>query len=81
MIGVFAKMFGPRERVTEIAEADGGLQVKARADAGVETASVAADAPPEAFVEKMEYEGGNVYVIPFMEAFRAWVKRSKSKED
>lgn len=78
MIGVFAKMFGPQDRVAEVTplEAPSGYEVKATGPA-VETKTTGTDEPPSAFVEKVTYEGGDVYVIPFMEAFRAWVRKTR----
>lgn len=77
MIGAFARMFGENSRVTEVADApEGGMEVRARGD-GVETRLVADDAPPSAFVEKIEHEGGDVYIVPFVEAFRAWLRKRR----
>ena len=80
MIGVFAKKFAANERVTEITDAEGVVEVKSHSE-GVQSMVVGDDEPPKAFVEKVAYEGGNVYVIPFIEAFRTWIRRMKEGED
>ncbi|HVL49040.1 MAG TPA: hypothetical protein VM889_10825 [Candidatus Thermoplasmatota archaeon] len=76
MIGAFAKMLGDRDRVLEVAAEENGSQVKltSRGDGTGQVTSVS-DAPPAAFVEKMAYDGGDVYVVPFLEAFRSWLRR------
>ncbi len=81
MIGVFARMFSSSNRVTEVRELDAGVEVGARRDGGVESKSVIADEPPVAFSEKLETEGGTVYVVPFIEAFRAWLSKRRAADE
>lgn len=77
VIGVFAKMFGTHERVTEITPTETGYEVGAKAPGDVEKKATVEEGPPRAFVERMAYDGGDLYVIPFMEALRGWLARKR----
>lgn len=79
MIGAFARMLGNRERLLAVEETeDQGYATRARAPSGLEARREARDAPPEAFVQRVSDEGGDVYVIPFVEALREWVRKRRA---
>lgn len=79
MIGAFARMLGNRERLLAVEETeDQGYATRAHAPGGLEARRESRDAPPEAFVQRVSDEGGDVYVIPFVEALREWVKRRRA---
>lgn len=77
MIGAFARMFNGGKRVEEIDTAED--VVHTRAPGGVTDAATIRDAPPEAFVEKVEAEGGDVYVVPFLETLRNALRRRRGR--
>lgn len=77
MIGAFARRLGPRDRILSYEETGEGVATTARTPEGVATLSPAADAPPEAFAQKLEHDGGNVYVVPMLEALREWLRKSR----
>ena len=81
MIGAFARMLGKRERILAYEETpDTGISVQARHDAGEDTTSEGRDAPPEAFVEKVPHEGGDVYVSPMLEMLRRTLRRRRDEQ-
>lgn len=76
MIGAFARMLGSRSRVLSVEE---DHTIRAREERGyAEHRTSAPDAPPEAFVEKVADEGGDVYVMPFMDALRAALRGKRA---
>lgn len=76
VIGAFARMLGSRERLISYEETTANAySMKARNDDGQDSVSEAADAPPEAFVQRISDEGGDVYVAPVLEALRLWIRR------
>lgn len=79
MIGAFARMLGARERLlaVESTEDQQGYATRAHAPGGVAERKEARDAPPENFVEKVPDEGGDVYMVPMLEALREWVRRRR----
>jgi hypothetical protein len=79
MIGAFARMLGARERLlaVEPTEDQQGYATSAQAPGGVPTRREARDAPPEGFVEKVTDDGGDVYMVPMLEALRDWVRRRR----
>lgn len=78
VIGAFARMIGARDRVLTVEEsAEQGYAVTAAGEGGYAAHAEGRDAPPEAFVERISDEGGDVYVVPMLEALRQWVKRRR----
>lgn len=78
MIGLFAKMFGNRERVVEIAPADesgSAYEVRSQEDGAPARTTRADEATPEGFVERVPSEGGDVLYVPFLEMLRRAVRR------
>ncbi|MHB8604916.1 MAG: hypothetical protein ACYDCK_06630 [Thermoplasmatota archaeon] len=87
MIASFARMFGNRDRVVSVAPVT-GAPTDLEVFAGEGTAAsanpkgvVGSDQPPAAFVEKMAYDGGDVYVIPFVEAFKKWSSTLRGRKE
>lgn len=78
MIGAFARMLGRRDRVVACHETDSGYTTQTTSPEGAARRDDAHDAPPEAFVEKVSEEGGDVYVAPVLEALRAALRRRLS---
>lgn len=78
MIGAFARLLGNRERVL-VCEQTGehAYSVKSRGDEG-DKAAEASDGPPDGFVEKFQYDGGDVFFAPVLETLRA-VLRGKPR--
>lgn len=78
MIGAFARMLGAKERLLAVEETENrGYATMAAGPQGVEAREGARDAPPEAFVERVSDEGGDVYLSPMIEALRSWVRRQR----
>lgn len=71
MIGAFARLLGNRERVL-VCEQTGehAYSVKSRSDEG-DKAAETSDGPPDRFVEKFQYDGGDVFFAPVLETLRA----------
>lgn len=81
MIGAFARMLGARERVLAV-EHDPESGYAVRSSAAVPSERAGRDGPPEAFVaERVSDEGGDVYVIPILEAFRGLFRRKRADGD
>lgn len=81
MIGAFARKLGSRERVLQCEQTgDHAYAVRATSDDGLR-ASEGADAPPERFVERYEYDGGNVFLAPILDTLRAVLKRPRADAD
>jgi hypothetical protein len=82
MIAAFARMLGSRERVLSCEETSGSYSVRTRnADDGVDAATVAQDAPPEQFVERIPHEGGDVYLAPVLDTLRAVLRSALGRGD
>ena len=79
MIGAFARMLGARERLltVEPTEDQQGYATRAQTPGHAPTRREARDAPPEGFVAKIPDEGGDVYMVPLLEALRDWVRRQR----
>jgi hypothetical protein len=80
MIGAFARMLGARERLLAIEPTEDQQGYATRAHepgGGIAPRKEASDAPPEGFVHKVADEGGDVYVVPMLEALRDWVRRRR----
>ncbi len=79
MIGAFARMLGARERLLAVEPTEDlqGYATRAQAPGGVVDRKEARDAPPEAFVEKVPDDAGDVYMVPMLEALRDWVRRRR----
>ena len=79
MIGAFARKLGARERLlaVETTEEPHGYATRAHEPGGVAPRKEARDAPPEGFVERVQDEGGDVYMVPMLEALRDWVRRRR----
>lgn len=76
VIGAFARMFGTRERLISYEETrENGYAVKARSRDDGDTLAETSDAPPEAFVEKIPHDGGDVYLAPVVEMLRSVFRR------
>lgn len=79
LIGAFARMLGTRERVVSVSEtSDHTYAVTAQTPGAPERLSENRDAPPEAFVQKLNEEGGTVYVAPMLEALRELLRRRRA---
>lgn len=79
MIGAFARMLGNRERLLAVEETENhGYATRARTPSGVEDRREGTDSPPERFVEKVSDEGGDVYLVPFLDHLREWVRRRRA---
>lgn len=79
LIGAFARMLGTRERVVSVSEtSDHTYAVTALGPGRPERHSESRDAPPEAFVQKLSEEGGDVYVAPMLEALRELLRRRRA---
>lgn len=75
-------MFGSRDRVLAYEETTGnGYAVKARSAEGADTVAEATDAPPEAFVQKISDEGGDVYMSPMIEMLRRVLRRRRGGDE
>lgn len=74
-------MFGAPARVVSLEETEkkDGYQVKTWTDDGEERTGALDDAPPEAFVQRVEHPGGDVLVVPLLEALRAWLKKGREE--
>ena len=71
MIGAFARMLGSRDRLLTVEEKDANAYAwKTRTPEGGERGADGSDAPPEAFSERIEHEGGDVFVVPMLETLR-----------
>lgn len=80
MIGAFARMLGSRDRVLSVEETEGnGYAVKGRTPAVMEVVPQQGDQPPEAFVERLPHEGGDVYFVPVLEALREWLRKGRKE--
>jgi len=78
VIGVFAKMFGHKERIEEVSVREGeagGYEVRSSGPEDLNRITVAEESVPEHFVEKVPSEGGSVLFVPFLEALRRSLKR------
>lgn len=82
MIGAFARMLRTRNRILSVDETEGqGYAIKATGPCNYAEHAVAADSPPEGFVEKLPHEGGDVYIAPMLEAMRTWMRRRKEEAE
>ena len=80
MIGAFARMLGARERLLAVEETeDQGYATRAQAPGRPDARTETRDAPPAGFVERVQDEGGDVYVAPMVEALRDWLRRRKTE--
>ncbi|MGQ0536995.1 MAG: hypothetical protein ACT4PT_13110 [Methanobacteriota archaeon] len=72
VIGAFARVFKPKERVLHVAELEGsaGYEVESSLGNGEGRRTRLDAGTPEAFIEEVEYEAGNVIVSPVLEALR-----------
>lgn len=73
MIGAFARMLRPKDHVEAVdGSPEAGWAIRSRE--GQHLPEVR-DAPPEAFVERVSDEGGEVYLAPVVEALRQLFRR------
>lgn len=74
-------MFGAPARVVSLEETEkkDNYQVKTWSGEGEERTGTLDDAPPEAFVQRVEHPGGDVLVVPLLEALRAWLKKGRDE--
>lgn len=78
MIGAFARMLGAKEKLLAVEETEEqGYATRAQEPGRPAERKESRDAPPEAFVERVQDEGGDVYIAPMLEALRDWVRRRK----
>lgn len=76
----FARMFGSSARVVSVEEEEGGkgnYTVQAWTGEGAPSGGSGTDAPPEAFVQRIEHPGGDVVVSPILEALRVWLRKGR----
>lgn len=75
MIGVIARMLKDKERVLELnPRDDGGYDVRTASGRASET-FVVDENEPEAFIERMKYESGDIVVAPLVDSLRDWLKK------
>lgn len=78
MIGAFARKLGKSDRILSYEQtAQDTIAVQSRHESERDSVTEARDAPPEAFVERLAYPGGDVYMVPLIEAMRQWFKRRR----
>lgn len=76
-------MFGSSARVVSVEEEEGkkgAYSVQAWSRAGSPSGGSASDAPPDAFVQRIEHPGGDVVVSPILEALRAWLRKGRDEQ-
>lgn len=76
-------MFGSSARVVSVEEEEGkkgGYSVQAWSRTGAASGGSASDAPPDAFIQRIEHPGGDVVVAPILEALRAWLRKGRDEQ-
>ncbi len=82
MMGLYARMLRKNERVLEVYEheaedgnGENGYAVRsASQDLATARESFHVEEVPEAFVKRVETQGGEVYAMPLVDSIRTWLR-------